>query len=98
MPSKDEDMTGKVLTFTYVVISVVGLTSGALVAYAFPAGAAELGGLYAEKHTAVDGISVRRVRDTEEGVVCYVAVGVVPPGRPDMVGGQSAAISCLRAR
>lgn len=51
-------------------------------------------GLYAEHSTSVDGVTVRRVRDTTEGIVCYVAVG------HSWVGGYNTSpgvgISCLR--
>lgn len=30
-------------------------------------------GLFAEQSTDVDGVKVRRIRDTSNGVVCYVA-------------------------
>lgn len=53
------------------------------------------GGLFAEASTKVDGVTVRRVRDRDERIVCYVAS--TPPvfGR-SFAAGHTAAISCLR--
>ena len=48
-------------------------------------------GIFREKAMAVDGVSVVRVRDTEERVVCYVMAIPVYGTHP-----ASGAISCLR--
>lgn len=58
-----------------------------LVALACPASAAEPG-LFAEHSTAVDGVTLRRVRDTENGATCYVA-----SARSRVYGGTSVAVS-----
>jgi hypothetical protein len=48
-------------------------------------------GLFAEASTAVDGAMVRRVRDTGEGVVCYV----VTSNLDGYAHAQIPAVSCV---
>jgi hypothetical protein len=51
-------------------------------------------GLFAEVATSVDGATVRRIRDREEDVVCYVATGIPKAGYG--TEGRNVAISCVR--
>jgi len=68
----------------------------------FIAGAAgaQTQGLFMEKSTFTDDVTVRRIRDTEEGVLCYIAIGHTDsvPGVSGMFHGKNPAISCVRAR
>lgn len=49
------------------------------------------GGLFAEQVTSADGASVRRIRDTTNGVVCYLASN----REGYSVNGGRVAISCV---
>jgi len=67
-----------------------------LAAFGFVAGIAHgaAAGLFAEQSTNVDGVNVRRIRDTSEGVVCYMAS--VPRDSGRYGGSPTVALSCLR--
>ena len=71
-----------------VALAVIGRLTVTHLAYA-----GEERGIFAESSMAADSVTVRRIRDRENGVVCYVANGAGPPqyGRPNGV-----AISCVK--
>lgn len=50
-------------------------------------------GIYAEQSMAADGVTVRRVHDRGQHVVCYVASGRTTDGRG--LDGRAVAISCM---
>jgi hypothetical protein len=72
---------------TPVLVGVVGV-----VLFHARALRAEPVGLYSEQSTVVDGVTVRRVRDRSNGVICYVGS---TPGFSN-VWGQQPAISCVQ--
>lgn len=76
------------------LLVLAAVTCGAAVA------GATAGGLYAESATSVDGVTVRRVRDTEEGVVCYVASGSIVSDQTTSYSfrGRLPSISCVRTK
>ncbi len=51
-------------------------------------------GLFAEVAISVDDATVRRIRDREEDVVCYVATGIPKAGYG--TDGRNVAISCIQ--
>lgn len=55
-------------------------------------------GLFAEQNTSADDVTVRRVRDTKEHVVCYIASGHVRGSSITAYDGRSVAVSCLPER
>lgn len=73
---------------------LLGMLVGAVLACVAVARADPFGGLWWEAHTAADGVNVRRMRDAESGVVCYVASG--HQGSRDLYAvGRHVAISCI---
>lgn len=84
--------------------SAVLVFMGALVCFAIAARFEKLAhaqpvtGIYAETSTAVDGVTVRRVRDRGEGVVCYVASREEINRATGMYASVSASIVCMRER
>jgi len=59
-----------------------------------PAAHAQEHGIFAEAAMAADGVTVRRIRDRETGIICYVARRGGPSDLADIRAGV--AISCLR--
>ncbi len=72
------------------------------IALAIPATALAVDpGLFVEKSTATDGVTIRRIRDTEEGVVCYIVVGKTQSDigpTAHSFRGSSPAISCVKVK
>ena len=55
-------------------------------------------GLYMEQVIGADGVNVRRIRDTREGVVCYVAKARENNSRSHSSDIVSVGISCVREK
>lgn len=53
-------------------------------------------GLYAEQDVRLDDVHVRRIRDTSNGIVCYVAKGFMQGTGYSSSRGDTVAISCLK--
>ena len=80
---------------SFVVPTAFALGCVMALAVAYPprgAKSAPAEGLFAEKSIEVDGVVVRRVRDTGAHTVCYVATG---PGKSGYYG-TPLTISCVR--
>ena len=58
--------------------------------------AADSDGMYFEQSATSSGVTVTRMRDTHEGVICYVAHGGVQGNGYVRISGEIPSISCLR--
>ncbi len=84
----------------FFLIPLVGFGAGILLEYSVDAHADPSRGLYFEEATSADGVTVRRLRDRSEDVLCYVVVGPQTAGDPyhGRVHGKNVAISCWPAK
>ena len=87
--------------FRTAILFALGLALGAwfnAILAAHAQGAPSPKGLFAEVSTQVDGASVRRIRDREEDVVCYVATGQTKAVYQGLwfPAGPTVSISCVR--
>lgn len=64
--------------------------------FAHDAAAANPDGIFAEDTIHLGDVSVKRVRDTHDHVVCYVARGYLEGTGYNSSSGSTVAISCLR--
>lgn len=73
-----------------VALAVIGRLTVARLAHA-----GEERGIFAESSMAADSVTVRRIRDRENGVICYVASG---SRHPDYGNPNGVAISCVKEK
>lgn len=88
--------------FFLLPLALLGLGAGVLLTRVMDARADPNSGLYFEETTSADGVTVRRLRDRSEDVVCYIAIGPQVGRTISYYGfvlqGKNVAISCWPAK